>query len=83
MVESRAAIAREAGQPLSIETIQVDGPREGEVMVEIEVNGRHFHGKGVNTDIVAASAQAYLKALNRASVEGNGASTESEPAHGV
>jgi len=39
MVESRAAIAREAGQPLSIETIQVDGPREGEVMVEIKATG--------------------------------------------
>ena len=39
MTESRAAIAREAGQPLSIETIQVDGPREGEVMVEIKATG--------------------------------------------
>lgn len=39
MVESRAAIARKAGQPLSIETIQVDGPREGEVMVEIKATG--------------------------------------------
>ena len=39
MVESRAAIAREAGQPLSIETIQADGPREGEVMVEIKATG--------------------------------------------
>ena len=39
MAESRAAIAREAGQPLSIETIQVDGPRECEVMVEIKATG--------------------------------------------
>ena len=39
MVESRAAVAREAGQPLSIETVQVDGPREGEVMVEIKATG--------------------------------------------
>jgi len=39
MAESRAAIAHEAGQPLSIETIQVDGPREGEVMVEIKATG--------------------------------------------
>jgi 2-isopropylmalate synthase len=56
---------------------------QGEVMVEIEVNGRHFHGKGVNTDIVAASAQAYLKALNRAAVEGNGSAVVGEPARGV
>ena len=39
MAESRAAIAHEAGQPLSIETIQVDGPRGGEVMVEIKATG--------------------------------------------
>jgi len=43
---------------------------QGEVMVEIKVNDRVFHGKGVSTDIVAASARAYLKALNRASVAG-------------
>jgi 2-isopropylmalate synthase len=42
---------------------------QGEVMVEINVNDRVFHGKGVSTDIVAASARAYLKALNRAAVE--------------
>jgi S-(hydroxymethyl)glutathione dehydrogenase/alcohol dehydrogenase len=39
MVESRAAIAREAGRPLSIEAIQVEGPRKGEVMVEIKATG--------------------------------------------
>lgn len=44
---------------------------QGEVMVQIEVNGIQHHGKGVSTDIVAASAQAYLKALNRAAAEEN------------
>ena len=39
MVASRAAVAHEAGQPLSIETVNVDGPREGEVMVEIKATG--------------------------------------------
>lgn len=42
---------------------------QGEVMVEIDVDGRMFHGKGVSTDVVAASARAYLKALNRAAAE--------------
>jgi 2-isopropylmalate synthase len=50
---------------------------QGEVMVEIKVNDRVFHGKGVSTDIVAASARAYLKALNRAAVEGPAAERES------
>ena len=38
----------------------------GEVQVEIEVEGRNYTGKGVSTDIIEASARAYLKALNRA-----------------
>ena len=39
MVESRAAVAHQAGKPLTIETINVDGPREGEVLVEIKATG--------------------------------------------
>lgn len=38
-MESRAAVAFKAGQPLSIETVSVDGPREGEVLVEIKATG--------------------------------------------
>jgi S-(hydroxymethyl)glutathione dehydrogenase/alcohol dehydrogenase len=39
MIESRAAIAIQAGQALSIETVHVEGPREGEVLVEIKATG--------------------------------------------
>ena len=39
MIASRAAVAHEAGKPLSIETVNVDGPREGEVLVEIRATG--------------------------------------------
>ena len=38
-METRAAVAFEAGKPLSIETVQLDGPREGEVVVEIKATG--------------------------------------------
>jgi S-(hydroxymethyl)glutathione dehydrogenase/alcohol dehydrogenase len=38
-MDVRAAVAFEAGQPLSIETVQLDGPREGEVLVEIKATG--------------------------------------------
>ena len=38
-MKTRAAVAREAGKPLSLEIIEVDGPREGEVMVEIKATG--------------------------------------------
>jgi S-(hydroxymethyl)glutathione dehydrogenase / alcohol dehydrogenase len=35
----RAAVAREAGKPLSLETVDVEGPRAGEVMIEIKATG--------------------------------------------
>jgi S-(hydroxymethyl)glutathione dehydrogenase/alcohol dehydrogenase len=38
-METRAAVAHKAGQPLSIETVELDGPREGEVLVEIKATG--------------------------------------------
>jgi S-(hydroxymethyl)glutathione dehydrogenase/alcohol dehydrogenase len=38
-MKSRAAVAREAGKPLSLETVDVDGPRAGEVLVEIKATG--------------------------------------------
>jgi len=38
-MKTRAAVAFEAGQPLSIETVDLDGPREGEVLVEIHATG--------------------------------------------
>lgn len=38
-MDVRAAVAFEAGKPLSIETVQLAGPREGEVLVEIKATG--------------------------------------------
>jgi S-(hydroxymethyl)glutathione dehydrogenase/alcohol dehydrogenase len=38
-METRAAVAYKAGEPLKIETVQLDGPREGEVLVEIKATG--------------------------------------------
>ena len=38
-METRAAIAWEAGKPLTIERIQVEDPKAGEVMVEIKATG--------------------------------------------
>ncbi|MGK2742333.1 S-(hydroxymethyl)glutathione dehydrogenase/class III alcohol dehydrogenase [Tepidicaulis sp. LMO-SS28] len=38
-MDVRAAVAFEAGKPLEIETVQLDGPREGEVLVEIKATG--------------------------------------------
>jgi len=38
-LDVRAAVAFAAGQPLSIETVQLEGPKEGEVLVEIKATG--------------------------------------------
>jgi S-(hydroxymethyl)glutathione dehydrogenase/alcohol dehydrogenase len=38
-METRAAVARAAGKPLKLETVQLDGPRAGEVMVKVAATG--------------------------------------------
>jgi S-(hydroxymethyl)glutathione dehydrogenase / alcohol dehydrogenase len=38
-MDVRAAVAFEAGKPLSIETVQLEGPRFGEVLVEVKATG--------------------------------------------
>ncbi len=38
-METKAAVAYEAGKPLEIETLNLDGPRAGEVLVELKATG--------------------------------------------
>ncbi|HVU04047.1 MAG TPA: S-(hydroxymethyl)glutathione dehydrogenase/class III alcohol dehydrogenase [Polyangiaceae bacterium] len=38
-MKTRAAVAYEAGKPLVVEDVELDGPREGEVLVEIRATG--------------------------------------------
>ena len=38
-MDTRAAVAFKAGEPLRIETVQLEGPRAGEVLVEIKATG--------------------------------------------
>jgi len=38
-MQTRAAVAYKAGAPLSIETVDLDGPKAGEVLVEIKATG--------------------------------------------
>ncbi len=38
-MKTRAAVAYEAGKPLAIENVDLQGPREGEVLVEIKATG--------------------------------------------
>ena len=38
-MKTRAAVAWKAGQPLTVEELELDGPRAGEVLVEIKATG--------------------------------------------
>src|SRR5260370_815910 len=38
-MDVRAAVARKAGAPLALETVHLDGPKAGEVLVEIKATG--------------------------------------------
>src|SRR5437016_659376 len=38
-METRAAVAHKAGEKLTIETVRLDGPKAGEVLVEVKATG--------------------------------------------
>jgi len=52
-------------QNFDIRNVTVGGDAQGEAVVMVEHDGRIFQGKGYDTDIIGASAQAYLQAVNR------------------
>ena len=54
-MDVQAAVAFEAGKPLSIETVKLDGPREGEVLVEVKATGSMSK---VTSDKLALAVQA-------------------------
>ena len=39
MMKTRAAVDWKAGAPLSIEDVDLDGPRDSEVLVEVKATG--------------------------------------------
>ena len=38
-MKTQAAVAYAAGKPLEVATVELDGPRDGEVLVEIKASG--------------------------------------------
>jgi S-(hydroxymethyl)glutathione dehydrogenase/alcohol dehydrogenase len=38
-LQTRAAVAHKAADPLTIETVELDGPQDGEIMIEIKATG--------------------------------------------
>ncbi len=53
-------------QLYSVNNITTGTDSQGEVTVRIDKNGRIINGQGADTDIVIASAKAYINALNKA-----------------
>ena len=53
-------------QLYSVSNITTGTDSQGEVTVRIDKNGRVINGQGADTDIVIASAKAYIHALNKA-----------------
>jgi 2-isopropylmalate synthase len=49
----------------SVNNITTGTDAQGEVTVRLSRNGRIVNGQGADTDIVIASAKAYLNALNK------------------
>ncbi|MCL2139638.1 MAG: 2-isopropylmalate synthase, partial [Treponema sp.] len=37
---------------------------QGETMVKIGMDGRHWNGRGLSTDVIESSIKAYLSAIN-------------------
>ena len=60
MVQSRTEL-----QLYSVSNITSGTDAQGEVSVRLEKGGRIVSGQGADTDIVIASAKAYLNALNK------------------
>ncbi len=52
-------------QLYSVNNITTGTDSQGEVTVRIDKDGRIVNGLGADTDIVTASAKAYINALNK------------------
>jgi 2-isopropylmalate synthase len=55
-------------QLFSVNNITTGTDAQGEVTVRLDKAGRIANGQGADTDILVASAKAYINALNKLSV---------------
>jgi len=77
------AIQRAAGIEARLVTFNVSSVTGGtdalgDVVVQLDIDGRRVTGRGVATDVVEASARAYLAAINRALLMTSAVSPETE-----
>jgi 2-isopropylmalate synthase len=55
----------------NVHSVTVGKDAQGEVLVQVEHDGRLYRGRAVSTDSVEASAKAFLNAINRIAASGN------------
>ena len=78
------AINRIVQTPNTLTEFRVDAVTEGidaigDVTIRVEADGSAYVGRGSDTDIIVASAKAYMNALNRLITAGNGADRTADP----
>ena len=78
------AINRVVGVPNTLTEFRVDAVTEGidalgDVTIRIEQDGSTYVGRGSDTDIIVASAKAYMNALNRLIAVGDTQVSKMEP----
>ena len=71
------AIERITGLPATLKEYNikaVTGGKDalGEVTIRMEYGGKSYTGRGVSTDVIAASARAYMNAVNKIARESQG-----------
>ena len=55
-----------------VHSVTVGKDAQGEARVEVEHDGRTYHGRGVSTDSMEASAKAFVNVINRIAAVTNG-----------
>jgi 2-isopropylmalate synthase len=78
------SIDRALNTKYKIESYQVRSVTEGrqamgEALIRIRYEGKSFTGRGVSTDVIEASAKAYLRAINLLEIEKNAENEEKIP----
>lgn len=74
-----------------VRSVSAGTDAQGQADVRVQAQGESFHGRGVSTDVIEASAMAYLDAINRAArrferqaeIDADDASVASAPAEAV
>ena len=49
----------------NVSSVTGGGDALGDIVIQLEADGRRATGRGVSTDVVEASARAYLNAVNK------------------